>query len=268
VLMGLVIHLPYKALLAVGLLIVLGHNLLDIPERAADFKPNFWWDLLHHGKFAMYAFAENHYVVIVYPFLPWTGLMIMGYGLGRLFTPAFDAARRFKILVQMGLGLIAFFVLLRLANSYGNPFQWATQKNFLYTVFSFINVEKYPPSLLYMCITIGPALLLLAFVERCNNAFTQIMTVFGRTAFFYYILHIYLIHLICTISFFMHGHTLEDAVANMPNLPFLFQIAGEGVSLPFVYLIWLMVIAILYPLCKRYDRYKTNHKEKWWLSYL
>ncbi len=92
--------------------------------------------------------------------------------------------------------------------------------------------------------------------------------VFGRTAFFYYILHLYLIHLLATAGFFIQGHTVKEAMDSVQNLPFLFVLPGEGWGLPVVYAVWLAVVVLLYPLCKWYDRYKTNHKEKWWLSYL
>ena len=132
-----------------------------------------------------------------------------------------------------------------------------------------MKVTKYPPSLLYLCITIGPPLLLLAFIERFKNSFTNIMAVYGRTAFFYYILHFYLIHTIATVMFFVKSnHTVQDAIDSMQKIPFLFVMPGEGYGLAIVYLIWAAVVITLYPICKRYDRYKANHKEKWWLSYL
>ena len=142
------------------------------------------------------------------------------------------------------------------------------QKTALLSFFSFMKVHKYPPSLLYLCITIGPALLLLSFVEKIKNRFTNIMLVFGRTAFFYYILHLYLIHLLAVISFFIKGHTVKEAMDSIKNLPFLFVLPGVGWGLAVVYAVWALVVISLYPLCKWYDKYKTNHKEKWWLSYL
>ena len=269
VLLGLLIHLPFKLILGLGLLIVFGHNLLDIAEAAPGFKPGFWWDLLHSGRFTPYEFARQHYVLIVYPFLAWTGVMMLGYCTGKLFTPAYSAAQRKKILNYIGLSLVAIFVLLRYFNWYGNPVGWAVQKNGVLSFLSFLNVHKYPPSLLYLCVTIGIALLVLPLLEAIKNGFTRRISVFGRTAFFYYILHIYLVHAIATIAFFIRGeHTVQQAILSMQNLPFLFVIPGEGYSLGVVYLVWIAVILILYPLCKWYDRYKKNHKEKTWLSYL
>ena len=268
VILGGVIQLPYKIILMLGLLIVCGHNLLDIPEARPGFKAGFWWDLLHHGNFAMYPFAPNHSIVIVYPFLAWTGLMILGYCIGILFTSTYDTHQRRKKLMWIGFGLIAFFILVRFINRYGDPHPWSVQKNTLFTILSFLKIHKYPPSLLYMCITIGPALLLLPFLEKVNNGFTKRIIVFGRVPLFYYILHIYLIHFICTINFFARGHTMQDAIGGLNNHPFMFLVPGEGYGLAIVYLIWLVVVVLLYPLCKWYDRYKTIHREKWWLSYL
>lgn len=268
VILGLAIRLPYHLILALGLVIVLGHNLLDIPEAAPGFKAGFWWDLLHHGHFTAYLYMPNHFFVIVYPFLAWTGVMMLGYCAGIFYSPKYTAEQRRKIITSIGLGLILFFIVLRFTNLYGDLHEWSAQKNSLYNFFSFMKVHKYPPSLLYLCITIGPALLLLAFMEKIKNGFTNIMVVFGRTAFFYYIIHIYLIHLIGAIVFFAKGNSMQQAIDSMQNLPFMFLIPGHGFGLAVVYGIWAAVIIILYPLCKWYDKYKTRHKEKWWLSYL
>jgi uncharacterized membrane protein len=115
---------------------------------------------------------------------------------------------------------------------------------------------------------IGMAILSLSFLENIQNKITNVFRVFGRTAFFYYILHFYFAHLLAMLLFFYRGHSLDDAFKGLQKIPFLFQISGEGVSLVFVYLLWLLLIISLYPLCKWYDAYKTAHKEKWWLSYL
>lgn len=268
VLLGLLIHLPYKSILLLGFVIVFGHNLLDIPESAPGFKAGFWWDLLHHGYFAPYQYADKHILLMIYPFVAWTGVMLLGYCAGVFFTTAYTQEQRRKILLRTGLLLIGLFALLRFINIYGDPHPWQTQRTGLLSFFSFINVWKYPPSLLYLCITIGPALLLLSFVEKMNNRFTNIMTVFGRTALFYYILHLYFIHLFATVLFFIKGHTMQEAIASVEKLPFLFVLPGEGFGLAGVYMVWAGLVLALYPLCKAYDSYKTSHKEKWWLSYL
>lgn len=268
VILGLFIRLPFNVILALGLAIVAGHNLLDIPESAPGFQPNFWWDLFHSARFTGYNFAENHAVIIAYPFLPWTGLMMLGYCTGKFFTSAYSTVQRRKILIMLGFGLIGLFAVVRFSNLYGDPSDWSIQKNGLYTVMSFFNVHKYPPSLLYICITIGPALLFLVLIENVQNGFTRVMGIYGRVAFFYYILHIYLIHLLSAISFFIRGHSFEEAGNTGNVFPFFFLAPGEGYGLAVVYAVWLLVVILLYPLCRWYDKYKSAHKEKWWLSYL
>lgn len=267
VLMAMLIYLPFNAILGLGLIIVLGHDLLDFPEAVKGFKPGFLWSLLHRSN--GYPFL-GHFVVILYPFLPWTGLMLLGYCVGKIFTPDFPYAQRRKFFLWIGSGLILFFVGLRLTNLYGDPTDWAPQKEGWRTIFSFLNTNKYPPSLLYLCMTIGPAFLALALLEPLRNRFTQVMGVYGRTAFFYYIIHFYLIHFISMLCFFARGHSMQEAVsyATKNEFPFLFIIPGEGFNLGVIYLIWGGIITALFLLCKWYDGYKTGHPEKWWLSYL
>lgn len=268
VLLGLLIHLPYKLILALGLIIVFGHNLLDIPEAAPGFKAGFWWDFLHHAKWSDFTFAPNRHLIIIYPFAAWTGVMILGYCGGIFYTSTYAAERRQKIIFRTGIALIILFVVLRFINIYGDPVSWTTQKNSFYTFLSFLNVNKYPPSLLYLCITIGPGLLLLSVMENVKNRFTGMLVVFGRTAFFYYIIHFFLIHLLLAITFYIQGHSTQQAIDSMKNLPFLFAIPGQGFGLAGVYGVWAFIIVVLFPLCKWYDQYKTANKEKWWLSYL
>ncbi|MEN9959287.1 MAG: hypothetical protein RLZZ474_1531 [Bacteroidota bacterium] len=268
IILGFLIRLPFKMLLSIGLFIVLGHNLLDLPEAAPGFKAGFWWDLLHHGSFAIYPIVGDHFLAIMYPFVPWTGLMILGYCFGIFFTSKFTSAQRQKILGMFGLSLLGFFVVLRLTNVYGDPHPWTMQKSGFQTFLSFMNVNKYPPSLAYMSVMIGIALLALSFLENIQNKISSIFRVFGRTAFFYYIIHFYMGHLVAMLLFFYNGHSYDDAIKGLQKIPFLFAIQGEGVGLGLVYLIWMLLILSLYPLCKWYDTYKTTHKEKWWLSYL
>lgn len=267
-LMGLLIYGPYWFILTLGFLIVFGHNVLDYFEQAADFKPNFIWDIMHHGVFKPYEIVKGHALLIVYPFLPWTGLIMLGYCLGMVYEPTYPKAKRLRYLKIKGWSLILFFILLRASNTYGNPSEWTSQSTWLYTVLSFLDVEKYPPSLLYLCMTIGPALLGLAYLENIKNKLTDGFKIFGRVALFYYILHIYLIHVLCMIVFFAKGHPMAEAVNPEAHFPFYFVISGEGFSLAGVYFIWMLVIALLFPICKKYDAYKTQHKTKKWLSYL
>jgi uncharacterized membrane protein len=268
VILGVLVHLPYKVIFLIGCIIVLGHNLLDYPEAEhfARKEPlGVFWDIVHFGRFANFSIAPGHTVFIIYAFLPWTGVMLMGYGAGKLFESTVDPARRRKILLRTGLGLIALFIVLRFINEYGNPFPWAEQKTGLQTFFAFMNIQKYPPSLMYACATIGPGLIFLALIEKVRNGFTEFVKIYGRVPFFYYIIHFYLIHALTVLAFYLTGHTNSEIVD--PNSPFLFRPQQFGYDLWFVYIVWFAVVIALFPLCRWYNRYKSaNHH--WWLSYV
>jgi len=266
VLLGLLSRLPYNFLLAIGLLIVFGHNLMDYPEAAHVGHFSFWWDLFHHGSFgAVHFFNAGHALVVGYAFIPWLGIMILGYCFGKLYEPGVDAVIRRKLLLRLGFCVTLLFVIVRWINQYGDPLHWSAQQNGLYTLLSFLKVQKYPPSLLYDCMTLGPAMIALTLLENVKNKITDFFNVFGRVPMFYYILHLYLVHTICVILFFVSGHTMQEAFA--PAQVFGFRPDHFGYSLKVVYIIWISVILILYPLCKKYNQYKSTHNN-WWLSYL
>ncbi|MGZ3837966.1 MAG: DUF1624 domain-containing protein [Flavisolibacter sp.] len=264
ILLGLVIWLPFRAILLLGSLIVLGHNSLDFFEAHHAGAYPISYSLLHHTGF--YPLFPQHSLLILYPFLPWAGLMMVGYGFGRLFT-LYEGVQRRKILTAIGLGTILFFIALRATNLYGDPDPWTTQKNGLFTVLSFLNTHKYPPSLLYMCMTIGPAILFVAWAGSIKNGLTRFITVYGRVPFFYYVLHFYLIHLLAMLAFLSRGHSLTEKLPPVQGFDLKFVIPGEGYPLWGVYLVWLFVVVSLYPACKWFSEYKKTHTQ-WWLSYL
>lgn len=239
--MGGLIRLQFKVLLALGIAIIAGHNILNYIEVTHH---GFFWDIAFNGNNTKYELVKGHDLYILYPCIPWLGLMILGYCFGRIYEPTFEIVRRKRILLYSGFACILLFFLLRYTNSYGNPVQWAIQRNSLFTVLSFLNVSKYPPSLLYDCITIGPALLFLAFFENVNNKFSRFISIYGRVPFFYYVLHFLFIHLLSIL--------LDN---------------GFGYSLKIVYLIWIIIILILYPLCFWFSELKKRNTS-WWLSYL
>jgi uncharacterized membrane protein len=262
-------RLPFRVVLGLGLAIVLGHNLLDSWEQSPGFSSGLGWALLHGGSQRVFAFAPGRFLFVMYPFLPWLGLMMLGYGLGRLFGPDVSPAKRRRALLSLGIGAVAVFGVLRGLNGYGDPLPWNVQKNGLATLFSFLNVEKYPPSLLFSCITVGPGLVALALLEPVRNGFTRILKTYGRTAFFYYTLHWYVLHALRMVVFFAAGHTWAEVDEALKTIPMRFVLSGEGgYSLAVVYVVWLAVVAALYPLCRWYDAYKARHKAQWWLSYL
>ena len=251
------IWLPFKAILVIGLLLIGGHNALDSVHITGNSINAIAWTLLHDpgmGKIGTVQFF------VMYPILSWIGVMAVGYCLGKLYTKDVDAAKRKKILTLLGLSAIAIFIVLRLSNIYGDAAHWSSQKNSAFTILSFLNTTKYPPSLLYLTMTLGPALLFLAFSEHITNRFSNIIKVFGRVPMFYYICHLYLIHLGSVAMMYLQGFKPADLKQHLPT--------GYGVNLGMTYAVWLAVIIILYPLCKWYDKYKSSHKENKWLSYL
>lgn len=262
--MAALIRLPYKVILALGLIIVLGHNILDsVPFTHQGFA----WDLLRNGNFAFHPIGFGHQLAIVYPILPWLGLMMLGYCAGRLYAPDVDAALRKRILLLGGFGLVVLFIGLRTLNVYGDPDPWAAHTALSRTLMSFLDLQKYPPSLLYVCMTIGPALLFLAVAEPLNNRITQAISVFGRVPFFYYVLHFYLLHLLGMALFVAQGHMLGEPTPDVFGIPFRYLIPGNGYSLTVVYGIWCGLVLALYPLCHWFNGYKQRHGY-WWLSYV
>jgi uncharacterized membrane protein len=267
IILGILVLFPFWVVLGFGCLVVFGHNLLDYPEAARNGQVGILWDFIHHGFFKVFNLDNNHVVILVYAFLPWTGLMALGYCFGVLFSKEVSPELRRKRLMKIGLGAIALFIVLRLINSYGDPHPWSRQpRGAFYTFLSFMNVNKYPPSLMFSCATLGPAILLLALFEKVKSKTANFFITYGRVPFFYYVLHFYFIHAFCLVAFFASGYGWSQKFD--PNSPFLFRPQKFGFDLWVVYAVWITVVLLLYPLCKWYGNYKLRHKEKWWLSYL
>lgn len=263
VILSVLQFLPYKLLFVIGLLIVCGHNLLDKVIIDKPFLKSAIWAAIHQEH--LYHLNDHLLLDFHYPFLPWLGLMIMGYCLGKLYLPVTPVITRKKFLLRTGLLLIVLFLVMRSLNMYGDMHKWSHQKTFIFTVLDFVNTTKYPPSLLYMLMTIGPALIFLSVAENIHNRISKKILVFGKVPFFYYILHVALIHSIAWILFFASGHAWSDLDFihfREASLPY-----SSGHPLWVAYLVWIIVIFILYFPCKWYSKYKATHKN-WWLSYL
>ena len=259
------IHFPKKAILFIGLVLVAAHNLLDNFHVSGNSLEAFGWGLLHERR--IFTFG-NININTSYPILPWIGLMALGYCLGNLFVKGFDAAKRKRILICLGSASVLLFIIIRVINIYGDLFPWTQESSFMFSFLSFINVTKYPPSLDFLLITVGPTLLFLAVSERSSNRVTKIISIYGRVPLFYYVIHIYVIHLLAMLAAVLTGYRWIDMTSFPRNIHSATNLKGYGFSLGIVYLIWIFVVVSLYPLCKWYDRYKTKHKENWWLSYL
>ncbi|TRW24805.1 DUF1624 domain-containing protein [Flavobacterium zepuense] len=259
------IFFNYRVLLGLGVIITLSHNLMDyttITDPELDSVAN----VMIVTNFTPYSIGPFTFLS-AYAILPWTGIMLLGFAVGKWFSAKdFTPKQRKKLLVRTGLSLIALFIILRFINSYGDLQPWSSQKSPIYTLLSFLNVTKYPPSLMYACMTLGPCMLALAALENVSNKFTAIMNVFGRVPFFYYLLHVYVIHFLCVILFYAEGYEFADNF----RIPIAFGFRPRenfGFSLSITYLMWLLVLFICYFPSRWYNNYKSTHT-KWWLSYV
>lgn len=277
------VWLPLPAVVAFGLVMIVGHNALDgISPKSFGAAENLWV-ILHTG--GGFTYAPGYRFFVLYPLIPWIGVMAVGYGLGTvyLWTPE----RRGSFLFRLGVGLLAGFLLVRSTNLYGDPDRWSPQASPLFTLFSFVNVQKYPPSLCFLLLTLGAACLALAALEnirpgvskadaaegrqipssvweRIQGRFAAITLNYGRTPLFYYLLHIIPIHALALLAVLLHhhGHWAEVRVNDDGDL------VWPGVALPGVYLLWLAVVAALYVPCRWFGAFKARHRDKKWLSYL
>jgi len=258
------IYLPLYTIAIISLVMVFGHDLLNNVHVPGTGLASFGWALLHEQQLFNYG---GYQFFVGYPIIPWIGVMALGYCLGKLYIQGYNESKRKKMLLQLGATAILLFTVLRFVNVYGDPSPWLKQSSILLTFLSFINVSKYPPSLLYLLITLGPALLFLAFTEKTKSWLAAQTIIIGRVPMFYYIVHLYLIHLAAMIATYFCGFTWKDMIL-VTWVSFDPKLRGYGFSLGVVYLIWFLLIALLYFLCRWYERYKKTHIQQWWLSYL
>jgi uncharacterized membrane protein len=250
--LAVLVFLPLRVLVGVGLVMIVGHNALDgvTPADCGSFGPV--WAVLHTRDMVTLPGGVNF--LPAYPLIPWIGVMAVGYGYGAIL--GFERSRRRPVTFLLGLLLTAAFFALRLPNLYGDPRPWSAEHNALLSV---LNCSKYPPSLLYLLMTLGPALLLLAVLDREPGAVGRFFIVYGRVPLFYYVSHLPLIvGLAALYAYLQFGReVLTWGPANQPTF-------GD---LPTVYAVWLGVVLLLYPVCAWYCRFKQRHRSAW-LSYL
>jgi len=268
------IYLPKSVIAVFGLLMIALHNLFD-GIRVVGFRgptqpmPGLGtrlWILLHQpfDGFPILGWPSP-VVFVIYPLIPWIGVMALGYVFGALYRG--HPQPRKRLLVIIGSSAILLFVIIRAINIYGDPSEWSSQKNILYTVLSFVNTTKYPPSLLFLLMTLGPAILALAFFESDapRSWIRNFFVTFGRVPLFFYLLQWYTAHLISLLLHFAFGKPtsfLFQAPLNFGPPP-----QGIGFNLGVVYLSWIAGVMLLYPLCKWFAGVKARRKD-WWLSYL
>jgi uncharacterized membrane protein len=253
------VFLPRWAMAAAALVMIGGHNLLDFIRAEHWGAAGNVWTILHQRGVLQLGGATKLYVL--YPLVPWIGVMAAGYALGPVFK--LDLASRRCWLLGLGASTSAGFIVLRATNLYGDAAPWTAQDGWLATLLSFLNCEKYPPSLLYLAMTLGPGLLLLAAFEHARGRLANAVITFGRVPLFFYVLHIFIIHALAAALAWLvlgsAGWLFGEPPMNGP--------ANYGLSLPGIYLVWLCVVLALYPPCRWFASLK-QHRREWWWSYL
>ena len=258
IVLSALVYLPAWVVTAFGVAMIATHNLFDSVESS-----NPLWSILHSPNFIVN--NPGRIIFVTYALIPWVGVTAAGYGLGQVFR--WEPDRRRTFLLRLGIVLSTAFVVLRAVNLYGNPVPWSTQRSAAFTVLSFLNTNKYPPSLLYLLMTLGPAMLFLWAVDKGTPRFLRPALTIGKVPMFYYLLHIPLIHLIAIIVCYarygqVHWMFESPTLGEFPVTP----PPGWGYSLPIVYLIWIFVVATLYPLCRWFAELKQRRGDAW-LSY-
>jgi len=264
--MAALVWLPVRVLAALSIGAILFHNLLDSIRAAEVGSPAGLWNLVHEvGAFRV----AGAVVIVGYPLIPWIAVMALGFCFGRLFQLEQPVRRRY--LTMIGAAATVGFLVVRALNGYGDPAPWSSQRSPVYTVLSFLNTTKYPPSLLFLLMTLGPGLLALAHFDRPRIRSSHPLVVFGRVPLFYFVLHFYAAHAAAVILALLRygGAALGFMFQPVPSMggPADQFPPGFGYDLWVVYLVWAAVVLGLYPLCRWFARVKAAHHD-WWLSYL
>jgi uncharacterized membrane protein len=265
VILGLLVRTSMAVIAITGLVLLLAHNVTDYLALPQEGLCGVLWKVLMTSRVEPLPIGASRVALDIYAILPCTAIMLLGYALGLIYKNDFEERRRRRILVKLGLGTFIAFLLLRMFNQYGDPVPWSTQKNTIYSLLSFLNTTKYPVSLQYTCMTLGPLLILLSMLRERRGRVVNFLSVFGKVPFFYYLLHFFLIHAITAILFFAAGHSWSET--NDPGSFIFFRPASFGINLGAVYIIWTSVIIILYFPCRWFMKYKSAHRQ-WWLSYV
>jgi uncharacterized membrane protein len=259
IVLAALVWLPPSLMLTFGVVMIAGHNLLDGVRSA-----NPLWVMLHSPGFVVN--RPGFVVFAPYTLIPWVGVTAVGYVFGQIYR--WDPERRRAFLFRAGLGLIAVFLALRAINVYGDPSRWSWQASAVFTAVSFLNVTKYPPSLLFLLMALGPALLILRALDAGTPRWLSPALVFGRVPLFYFLLHLPLIHLLAVIVCYWQNGAVYWMFQS-PNLgayPFT-PPPGWGLSLPVIYVLWVLVVVMLYPVCRWFASVKQRRRDPW-LSYL
>ena len=262
VVLGLLLRLSAATIGIMGLIIVFGHNLLSLLPLEGFPVIRTVLNFLFNQTAA--PLSAGRVFIMAYPPIPWLGIMLVGFASGKFFEH--PAPKRRRIFFKIGLAALALFVTLRLLNVYGDPVPWASQKDPVYTLLSFLNVTKYPPSLQFCLLTLGFMFFMLAMAEEARTRLAQVASVYGKVPLFYFIIHFFLIHLLMLGLMFLQGFSWDQI--NFASGTFG-RPSGvrSGVALWAIYLIWIGVVALLYKPCLWFGAYKSKHTHGW-LKYM
>jgi uncharacterized membrane protein len=261
IVLSLLLTLSPKTICIIGLVIIFCHNLAPL----MPFAETSAFKRILMPFFAPNAFPfSNKVFIMAYPPIPWLGIMLVGFGSGKLFE--LEQLKRKRLFIKIGLSALILFVIIRFVNVYGDSVPWSVQKQNILTFLSFMNITKYPPSLVFCSITLGIMFLILALAEGAKSKFIKIASVYGRVPLFYFLVHFFFIHFILiAILFFQGFHWSQlDFVSGNFGRP---KGVESGLPLWAVYLIWIAVALILYKPCVWFGKYKSTHKQ-WWLKYI
>lgn len=262
IILSALLNLTSNTIGFIGILIIFLHNLIPLlPFSDSSIVKTIILPLFNLEIIPI--FAEK-IVVVAYPPVPWLGIMLLGFAFGIFFELPTEKIK--KIAVLFGTASLTLFICIRFINRYGDPIPWSFQKDEIFTFLSFVNVSKYPPSLLFCLLTFGMMFLLLAFANQFNNWFKKVTLVYGKVPLFYFVIHFYLVHLITILMLLFQGldwSQFEFSTGTFGRTKNL----ETGVSLSGIYMIWLVVLILLYKPCLWFGRYKMNHNH-WWLKYI
>jgi len=282
IVLAALIHLPLKVVAAFGLAMIALHNLLDrypaTPWRGPGTPVPGWgaklWMVMHQQAFfPVGSTFPSPVIAVLYPLIPWIGVMAVGYSFGALYQ--MDKERRRKLLLSIGVACVILFCLIRAWDVYGEPQHWHKQRNIVFTILSFINTTKYPPSLDFLLMTLGPGIVALYLFEPARAAITtgtqsigawarQFFVTFGRVPLFFYMLQWFTAHIIALVLNISFGKPWKWLVKTPVDWQYQ---PGMGFNLIVVYLCWITGVLLLYPLCKWFAGIKARRRD-WWLSYL
>jgi uncharacterized membrane protein len=264
VLLAALVWLPILAIGAFGVAVIAFHNLMDFMSPAAttalrESSPSWLWQILYFGG-PIQLGHNGPTLMVLYSIIPWIGVMAAGYAFGAVMT--LEPQRRNRICFALGAATIVLFLLLRMLDVYGDPRHWHTPGP-APAVLRFINTSKYPASLQFLLMTLGPTILLLPLAERARGKIGEIFATFGRVPMFYYVLHIPAIHFAAVIVSLVREGSIDPWL--FANHPMMNPPPPDGYTwrLTLLYAVFFVVVAVLYAPCRWYARRKATNPAPW-----